>query len=106
MARLKDYFVMTRHERAGSIVIAIVMVAVIAITCALRNCTAYSVAQHTDTTAVSKFMQQADSLQRSTAVAPAKRHHKGNGSTKPRKKQPQHTSKPDQDRRIEPVPQF
>ncbi len=97
---------MTRHERAGSIVIAIVMVAVIAITCALRNCTAYSVAQHTDTTAVSKFMQQADSLQRSTAVAPAKRHHKGNGSTKPRKKQPQHTRKPHQDRRIEPVPQF
>ena len=97
---------MTRHERAGSIVIAIVMVAVIALTCALRNCTAYSVAQHTDTTAVSKFMQQADSLQRSTAVAPAKRHHKGNGSTKPRKKQPQHTRKPHQDRRIEPVPQF
>ena len=97
---------MTRHERAGSIVIAIVMVAVIAITCALRNCTAYSVAQHTDTTAVSKFMQQADSLQRSTAVAPAKRHHKGNGSTKPRKKHPQHTRKPHQDRRIEPVPQF
>lgn len=97
---------MTRHERAGSIVIAIVMVAVIAITCALRNCTAYSVAQHTDTTAVSKFMQQADSLQRSTAVAPAKRHHKGNGSTKPRKKQPQHTRKPHQDQRIEPVPQF
>ena len=97
---------MTRHERAGSIVIDIVMVAVIAITCALRNCTAYSVAQHTDTTAVSKFMQQADSLQRSTAVAPAKRHHKGNGSTKPRKKQPQHTRKPHQDRRIEPVPQF
>ena len=97
---------MTRHERAGSIVIAIVMVAVIAITCALRNCTAYSVAQHTDTTAVSKFMQQADTLQRSTPLAPAKRHHKGNGSTKPRKKQPQHTRKPHQDRRIEPVPQF
>lgn len=97
---------MTRHERAGSIVIAIVMVAVIAITCALRNSTADSVAQHTDTAAVSQFMQQADSLQRSTAVAPAKRHTKSKGSAKPRKKHPQHTRKPYQDRRIEPVPQF
>lgn len=97
---------MSRHERAGSIVIAIVMAAVIALTCALRNCTAGSVAQHTDTAAVSKFMQQADSLQRSIAVAPAKRHHKGKDSTKPRKKQPRHTRKPHQERRIEPVPQF
>lgn len=96
---------MSRHERAGSIVIAIVMAAVIALTCALRNCTASSVAQHTDEAAVRQFMQQADSLQRSTAVAPAKRHTKGS-SAKPRKKHPKQSRKPNQDKRIEPVPQF
>lgn len=96
---------MTRHERAGSVVIAIVMAAVIALTFALRNCTDSSVAQHTDETAVKQFMQQADSLQRSTAVAPSKHHHKAH-STKPRKKRPPKAPKPHPDRRIEPVPQF
>ena len=107
MSGFKDFWVMTRRERRGAIVVLAAIALLLAITVMSRSC-------HTDQpiqiqgTALSDFEAEADSSTVSTEKAhkahkrvhEKKKHHRRPAS------KPKRTPAAPQPRRIDPVPQF
>lgn len=104
MSKWSDYFGMTRRERRGTIVILALMALVMAGGAVFRQCAPRPEVEVMQAD-IERFEQQLDSMQQSTQ--PAGKPAKAPASTRKRHKKPSHSPKsPQQQRRLDPVPQI
>ena len=107
MARLKEFFEMTRHERRGSIIVLALIALLLAATVAVRSCR-HSAEQVQDEAVIRQFENEAD-----TAIlfAPHKKTlpkptFNDQRKSKSKKRSRPAAPKPSHERRLDPVPQI